>query len=100
MIKLDMHESDIVRAMKNTTKSPIHHLVSRQFKIDVRDIDIDKDGIVIWEYDFEDYISYKYCVEDIDKVGSFIDEWQDFVDNKTWNDFQLPPITFCVEEKK
>jgi len=58
MIKLDMHESDIVRAMKNTTKSPIHHLASRQFKIDIRDIDIDKDGIVVWEYDFEDYISH------------------------------------------
>jgi hypothetical protein len=99
MIKLDMHESDIVRAMKNTTKSPIHHLASRQFKIDIRDIDIDKDGIVVWEYDFEDYISYKYCVEDIEKVGLFIDEWQDYIDNKV-NDFALLPISFCVEENK
>jgi hypothetical protein len=99
MIKLDMHESDIVRAMKNTTKSPIHHLASRQFKIDIRDIDIDKDGIVVWEYDFEDYISYKYCVEDIEKVGLFIDEWQDYIDNKV-NDFALLPISFCVEANK
>lgn len=99
MIKLEMHESDIVRAMKNTTKSPIHYLASRQFKTDIRDIDIDKDGIVIWEYDFEDYISYKYCVEDIDKVGSFIDEWQDFIDGKV-NDFILLPISFCVEANR
>lgn len=100
MIKLEMLESDIVRAIKNTNKSPIHYLASRYFKVDMRDIDIDKDSIVIWECDFEDYITYRYCTDDIDIVGNFIDEWQDFVDNKTWNDFQLPPITFCVEKNK
>ena len=99
MIKLEMIESDIVRAMKNPSKSPIHYLASRYFKVDIRDIDIDKDSIVIWECDFEDYISYKYCTEDIDTVGNFIDEWQDYTDNKI-TDFVLLPITFCVEKKK
>lgn len=99
MIKLEMLESDIVRAIKNITKSPIHYLASRYFKVDIRDIDIDKDSIIIWEYDFEDYISYRYCTEDIDMVGQFIDEWQDYIDNKV-NDFVLSPITFCVEKKK
>ena len=99
MIKLEMIESDIVRAMKNPSKSPIHYLASRYFKVDIRDIDIDKDSIVIWECDFEDYISYKYCTEDIDTVGNFIDEWQDYMNNKI-ADFVLLPITFCVEKKK
>jgi hypothetical protein len=99
MIKLDMHESDIVRAMKNTIKSPLHYLASRQFKTDVRDIDIDKDSIIIWDCDTEDYVSYRYCTEHIDVVGPFIDEWQDYIDNKI-NDFVLLPISFCVEEKK
>ena len=97
-IKLEMSESDIIRAIKNTKKSPLDYLAARHFKQDVENIDVQKDSILIWEYDDSDFISYKYCVEDIDLVSTFIDEWHDFVDNYT-DDFSLSPITFCVEEK-
>jgi len=95
MIKLDMSESDIIRAIKNSTKSPLEYLISRHFKQDIRDVDANKDGIVIWEYDADDYISYRYCEEDISKIDKFVDEWEDFVDNYT-DDFTLEPIAFCV----
>jgi hypothetical protein len=97
-IKLEMLESDIIRAIKNTQKSPLEYLASRHFKQNIENIDVQKDSILIWEYDDSDFISYKYCVEDIDLVSTFIDEWHDFVDNYT-EDFSLSPITFCVEEK-
>jgi hypothetical protein len=54
---------------------------------------------VIWDEDTDDYKSYRYCTEDINTVIPFIDEWQDYIDNKT-NDFTLSPISFCVEENK
>jgi len=95
MIKLDMSESDIIRAIKNSIKSPLEYLVARHFKQDVRDVDVSKDGIVIWEYDADDYISYRYCEEDILKIDKFIDEWEDFVDNHI-DDFTLESIAFCV----
>ena len=94
-----MIESDIVRAMKNTKYSPLHYLSSRFFKKDVRDIDIDNDCIVIWDEDTDDYISYRYCTDDIDTIVPFVDEWQDYRDNKI-DDFLLKPIIFCVEENK
>ena len=99
MIKLEMIESDIVRAMKNTKYSPLHYLSSRLFKKDIRDIDIDNDCIVIWDEDTDDYQCYRYCTEDIDKIIPFIDEWQDYIDNKI-NEFTTSPILFCVEENK
>jgi len=99
MIKLNMIESDIIRAMKNLQYSPLHYLSSRYFKKDIRDIDIGNDSIVIWDEDTDDYKSYRYCAEDINTVIPFIDEWQDYIDNKT-NDFTLSPISFCVEENK
>jgi hypothetical protein len=97
MIKLEMHESDIIRAIKNTQYSPIQYLASRFFKQDLRDIDVGSDCIVIWEYEADDYISYKYCKEDIENVKNFIDAWEDFKDNKT-EDFVENALTFCVEE--
>jgi hypothetical protein len=95
MIKLDMSESDIVRAIKNSTKSPLEYLASRHFKQDVRDVDSSKDGIIIWEYDADDYISYRYCEEDISKIDKFVDEWEEFA-NEEINNFDLEPISFCV----
>ncbi|NDD84172.1 hypothetical protein EB118_19760 [bacterium] len=95
MIKLEMSESDIIRAIKNTQYSPLQYLASRFFKQDIRDIDVGSDCIVIWEYEADDYISYRYCEEDISLVDTFITEWQDYIDCHI-EDFTLQPISFCV----
>jgi hypothetical protein len=95
MIKLDMSESDIIRAIKNNTKSPLEYLVSRHFKQDIRDVDASKDGIIIWEYDADDYISYRYCEEDIQLLDQFLLEWEEFASGEI-NDFAFEPISFCV----
>lgn len=97
-IKLSMSESDIVRAMKNTKYSPIQVLASRHFREDVNNIEANGDSVILWNDDINDYISYKYCTEDIQLVKSFLDEWNDYVDQYV-DDFTLQPINFCVEEK-
>ena len=95
MIRLDMSESDIIRAVKNSATSPLQYLSSRIFKKDVRDIDISTGGIIIWESDIDDYIFYKYCDEDIQLLDQFLLEWEEFV-NGDVSDFDLEPISFCV----
>jgi hypothetical protein len=95
MIKLDMSESDIVRAVKNPAISPLQYLSARFFKRDVRDIDVGRDGIIIWEDDIDDYISYRYCEEDIQLLDQFLLEWEEFANGEI-NDFALEPISFCV----
>ena len=97
-IKLSMSESDIVRAMKNNKYSPLQILASRHFREDLNNIEIDHDNIILWNDEINDYISYKYCIEDIDTIKNFIDEWSDYVDQFV-DDFTLRPISFCVEEK-
>jgi hypothetical protein len=97
-IKLDMIESDIVRAIKNTKYSPIDFLASRFFKEDINNIDVRQDSITLWNDNINDYISYKYCIDDIDLVIQFIEEWSYFKDGHI-DEFSVDPITFCVEEK-
>ena len=97
-IKFEMLESDIVRAMKNIKYSPIEFLASRHFKENIDSIDVRQDGITIWDDNINDYTSYKYCVEDIDMVINFIEEWSYFKDGHI-DEFTLEPIVFCVEEK-
>jgi len=95
MIKLEMSESDIIRAVKNPSTSPLQYLSARIFKRDVRDIDVGRDGIIIWEDDIDDYLSYRYCEEDIQSLEEFIYEWEEFISGEI-NDFDLEPISFCV----
>lgn len=97
-IKLSMSESDIVRAMKNTKYSPLQILASKHFKENIDNVEITHDSIILWNDDINDYISYKYCVEDILTIKTFIDEWNDYIDNYV-DDFTVHPISFCVEEK-
>lgn len=97
-IKLSMSESDIVRAMKNTKYSPLQILASKHFKENIDNVEITHDSIILWNDDINDYISYKYCVEDISTIKTFIDEWNDYIDNYV-DDFTVHPISFCVEEK-
>lgn len=97
-IKLSMFESDIVRAMKNTKYSPLQLLASRHFKENVDSVEITYDSIILWNDEINDYVSYRYCTEDIPVVKIFIDEWSDYADNFT-EDFAIEPISFCVEEK-
>jgi hypothetical protein len=97
-IKLLMSESDIVRAIKNIKYSPLQILISRHFREDINNVEINHDSIILWNDEMNDYISYKYCTEDILTVKAFIDEWNDYVDQYV-DDFTLQPISFCVEEK-
>lgn len=97
-IKLEMFESDIVRAMKNSKYSPIQFLASRHFKENIDSVDVRQDSIIIWDDAINDYSSYKYCLEDIDTVINFIEDWSYFKDNHI-DEFNVDPIIFCVEEK-
>ena len=97
-IKLLMSESDIVRAIKNVKYSPLQILISRHFREDINNVEINHDSIILWNDEINDYISYKYCTEDIPTIKAFIDEWNDYVDQYV-DDFTLQPISFCVEEK-
>jgi hypothetical protein len=99
IIKLEMSENDIIKAMKSCKFSPIKYLASRILREDLHNIDIDKDGIVIWNSDNSDYVCYRYCSDYLDIVSNFIDEWEDYTDNYLEN-FNSQPITFCVEAKK
>lgn len=45
-IKLEMSESDIIRAMKNTRHSPIDLLAAKYFKEDPENVESDYDCIV------------------------------------------------------
>lgn len=96
-IRLNMSESDIIRSIKNMKYSPMQYLAAKHFKENVQDIEITKDSIIIWNDSINDYNSYRYCSEDIEQVSNFIDEWQDFVDEYI-TQFNLEPISFCVEE--
>lgn len=99
MIRLNMSESDIIRSIKNTQYSPIQHLAAKYFKEKLEDIDVTKDSIIIWNDEINDYKSYRYCNDDIELVSVFLDEWQDFIDEYI-PQFNLNPISFCVEENK
>lgn len=98
-IKLEMSESDIIRSIKNKKYSPIHVLCAKHFKESVDNVDVNLDSIVLWNDDINDYKSYRYCVEDINKIEIFLNEWNDFIDNYI-DDFCLDPISFCIESAK
>jgi hypothetical protein len=97
-IRLLMSKSDIVRATKNTKYSPIQILASKHFKENIDNIEITYDSVILWNDEINDYHSYKYCVEDINIVKAFLDEWHDYVDGYI-DDLVVEPISFCVEEK-
>ena len=99
MIQLQMSESDIIRAIKSLQYSPLAFLASRHFKEHVENIEEQKNCLLIWNSDNSDYIVYKYCHEDIDKISNFINEWESFQDEYL-EDLTLKPISFGVEEKK
>jgi hypothetical protein len=96
-IQLDMSESDIVRSMKNKKHSPIQVLASRNFKEDINNVEVNYDSIILWDDSLNDYQSFNYCVEDIESIKLFIDEWSDYVDGHV-SDFTLDPMSFCVEQ--
>jgi antitoxin component HigA of HigAB toxin-antitoxin module len=96
-IKLDMSESDIIRAMKNNRHSPVDLLAAKYFKEDPENVESDYDCIVIWDDSINDYNSYRYCTEDINSIKDFLDQWFDYSDGYLV-DFALTPISFCVEE--
>lgn len=96
-LKLEMSESDIVRAMRDNRHSPLELLASRFFKEDVKNVEVTNDSIILWDDSINDYNSYRYCTEDIDTIVSFIDEWADYVDGHLV-DFAVDPISFCIEE--
>lgn len=98
-ITLEMKESDIIRAMKNSQYSPIDLLAARYFKEEPENVESDYDSIVIWDDSINDYNSYRYCTEDIDLVKEFLDQWFDYVDGYLV-DFALEPISFCVEQNR
>lgn len=98
-IKLEMTESDIIRAMKNRKDSPIDLLAAKYFKEEPQNVESDYDSIVIWDDSINDYNSYRYCTEDIKVVKDFLDQWFDYVDGHLV-DFALNPISFCVEQKR
>jgi hypothetical protein len=96
-IRLDMSESDIVRAMRDNRYSPLELLASRFFKEDVKNVEVTNDSIILWDDSINDYNSYRYCTDDIGTIVSFVDEWADYVDGRLV-DFAVEPISFCVEE--
>jgi hypothetical protein len=96
-LKLEMSESDIVRAMRDNKYSPLELLASRFFKEDVKNVEVTNDSIILWDDSINDYNSYRYCTEDIETIVSFIDEWADYIDGHLV-DFAVEPISFCVEE--
>ena len=99
IIPLKMQESDIIRAIKNPKYSPIQILASRIFKENLCNVDAGYDSIVIWNDEINDYHSFIYCTEDIDKIKAFIDDWNDYKDDII-PDFDNEPISFCVQSKK
>jgi len=98
-IKIEMLEGDIVRSMKSNKYSPMQLCISRALKDDPSSIEVGYDSVILWNDDINDYSSYKYCVEDIEVVKMFLDEWNDYADGNL-EDFCLSPIFFCIEEKK
>lgn len=98
-IKLDMSESDIIRAMRDNRHSPMELLAAKHFKESVKNVEVTNDSIVIWDDLICDYNSYRYCTDDIDVVASFIEEWAEYIDGHLV-DFALAPISFCVEQSR
>lgn len=98
-IKVEMLEGDIVRSMKSNGYSPLQLCISRALKDNPNNIETDYDSIILWNDDINDYDSYKYCVEDIQIIKIFLDEWYDYISGNL-ADFCLSPISFCIEEKK
>lgn len=98
-IKVQMLEGDIVRSMKSNQFSPIQLCVSRHLQDDPANVEVGYDSVILWNDDINDYTSYKYCIEDINTIKSFLDEWNDYADGNLV-DFCLAPISFCIEEKK
>ena len=97
--QINMNESDIVRSMKTNEFSPIQLSVSRAFKDIPSNIEINYDSVIIWNDDINDYNSYKYCVEDIEKIKIFLDEWNDYTDGNL-EEFCSSPISFCIENHR
>jgi hypothetical protein len=98
-IKLEMNESDIIRAMRDNRYSPLELLAAKHFKENVKNVEVTNDSIVIWDDFINDYNSYRYCTEDIDNIVDFIDEWAEYADGHLV-DFALEPISFCVEQNR
>lgn len=98
-IKVEMLEGDIVRSMKSNKFSPLQLCIARSLKDNSSNIEVGYDSVILWNDDINDYTSYKYCIEDINIIKDFLDEWNDY-DNGNLVDFCLAPIVFCIEEKK
>lgn len=98
-IRLEMFESDIIRAIKNSEYSPLQLVAARHFKDVPSNIDAGYDSIIIWDDEINDYHSYRYCTEDIEVIRSFLDEWNDYIDQHI-AEFCSNPISFCIEKKR
>jgi hypothetical protein len=98
-IQLEMFESDIVRAVKNTKYSPLQLVAARYFKDNPDNVDAGYDSIVVWNDEINDYHSYRYCTEDIQNIKLFLDEWHDYVGSNI-DEFCSDPISFCIEKKR
>lgn len=98
-IRLNMSESDIVRSIRDNKFSPLERLSSRHFNEDIKNVEVTNDSIVLWDDSINDYHSYRYCIEDIDTIISFIDEWADYTSGYV-DEFVVEPISFCVEQNR
>lgn len=98
-IKVEISESDIIRAIKNMELSPVRLALCNKLRCEDERLDIHKDEIKVWLYDDSDYISYKFnSLEDQYAFNYFLDEWIRYSTDKSIETFDENPLTFYLEE--
>lgn len=98
-IEIQVTENDILKSIKNTKYSPMHHAAARHLKEPIDTIDIQKHAILIWNSDDSDYKSYKYEDVDIKNVKLFLEEWEDLNNNYIEN-FCSSPFVFRITQNR
>ena len=73
-LTIKVKESDIHRAYRDPTVCPISLAVSRNFRESLENVDVQKNGVYIWD-EYDSYSSV-YSYTD-DSVTGFITEWQE-----------------------
>jgi hypothetical protein len=98
-LNIDVTENDIIKSIKNLHYSPIEYAAARSLKEAVDNVEVKHDGIIVWNEDDSDYIKYTYEDSAIKNIILFLEEWEDFKDEKVI-EFCSPPFSFVATQQK
>ena len=98
VLRVEVTENDIVRAIKNTELSPVRLALCRALHCEDDTLDVQKNEIRIWIYDEADHFTYKFnTIKDKNNFNSFVDQWLIYTSDQSIESFDEYPFEFNLK---